>query len=92
MYSIGPERYRLFGGPGTGAPLQASGLQTLPTPAASQADESRPWHPSSPLFAFGVAVAAAGVLMVVGTGGQASAGVHVGKIKAAVSGAAGVGK
>lgn len=89
-YSIGAERYRLFGGADAAAPTQASGLQALPTPAESYGDEAKPWHPSSPLFAVGVVAAFAFGLIAVSTTGDAS--VRVGKAVATVAGGAGVGK
>lgn len=91
QFSIGAERYRLFGtSPDTAAAMQASGLAALPTPAASHALEAKPWHPSSPLFAFGVVAALTFGLMAVSTSGSAS--VRVGKTVATVAGGAGVGK
>lgn len=91
MYSIGAERYRLgFSGPqNTAAATQASGLAALPTPAQGYGDEAKPWHPSSPLFAFGCLAALTFGLMAVSTSGSAS--VRLGKAVATVGGGAGVG-
>ena len=91
MYSIGAERYRLgAGGPhASAAPTQASGLTALPTPAGSYGDESKLWHPSSPMFAFGVLAALTFGLMAVSTSGSAS--LRLGKATATVAGGAGVG-
>jgi hypothetical protein len=91
MYSIGAERYRLgFGGPADAvAPTQSSGLSALPTPSAAAGDEVKPWHPSSPLFAFGALAALTFGLMAVSTSGGVS--LRVGKTVASVAGGAGVG-
>lgn len=90
QFSVGAERYRLFGGtPATAAAVQGTGLHALPTPAESYGQEGKPWHPSSPLFAFGVVAALTVGLMAVSTSGSAS--VRVGKTVATVTGGAGVG-
>ena len=90
-YAIDSTRYRLFGTtPDTAAATQASGLQALPTPAKSYGDEGKPWHPNSPLFAFGCLAALTFGLMAVSTSGGVS--VRVGKVAAGVAGGAGVGK
>ena len=91
QYSIGAERYRLgFSGPqNSAAATQASGLSALPTPAQGYGNEAKPWHPSSPMFAFGVLLAATVGLMAVSTSGSAS--LRVGKAVATVGGGAGVG-
>lgn len=90
-YSIGAERYRLgFSGPqATAAATQSSGLSALPTPAQSYGDEGKPWHPSSPLFAFGVLAAVTVGLMAVSTSGGVQ--LRIGKTVAGVAGSAGVG-
>lgn len=89
-YSVGAERYRLYGVTAEGASaMQASGLAALPTPAQSHADEAKPWHPSNPMFAFGVVAALTIGLMAVSTSGSAS--VRLGHAVATVGGGAGVG-
>lgn len=92
QFTIGAERYRLgFSGPqNSAAATQASGLSALPTPAQGYGNEAKPWHPASPMFAFGVVAALAVGLMAVSTSGSAS--VRVGKTVASVAGGAGVGK
>lgn len=90
-YSIGADRYRLYGSnPGSSAPMQASGLTALPTPAQSFANEAKQWHPSSPMFAFGALAALTFGLMAVSTSGSAS--VRLGKTVATIGAGGGVGK
>jgi hypothetical protein len=90
QFSIGAERYRLFGTtPATAAAMQNTGLQALPTPSEGYGLEAKPWHPSSPMFAFGAVLALTVGLMAVSTSGSAS--VRVGKTVASVAGGAGVG-
>jgi hypothetical protein len=91
QFSIGAERYRLgaSGPQATAAATQASGLQALPTPAESYGAEGKPWHPSSPLFAFGALAALTIGLVAVSTSGGVQ--LRVGKTVAGVAGTAGVG-
>lgn len=91
QFSIGAERYRLgFSGPqASAAATQASGLSALPTPAQGYGNEAKPWHPSSPMFAFACLLGLTFGFMAVGTSGSVSA--RVGKTVATVGGAAGVG-
>ena len=73
----GPERFRLSDG-GAPAPAAAeSALNSLPTPFAGASTASKPWHPDSPLFVFGVLAAATFGLMAFSTSGT----VRVGKTK-----------
>lgn len=88
----GAERFRLYSGGGLNPDVVNSGLAALSTPSQGGADEGRPWHPSSPLFAFAVVTAAAVAAIAYGTGGSAGASFHLGKLKAGVAGSAGVGK
>ena len=90
-YSIGAERYRLGGAAPAdqAAPTTASGLTALPTPSGFARDEGRPWHPSSPMFAFGVVAALTFGLMAVSTSGTAS--VRLGKVRATVGAGGAVG-
>lgn len=89
-YSIGAERYRLFGSTrDSAAAMQASGLAAIPTPAQSHADEAKFWHPASPLFPVGVVLAVTFGLMAVSTSGTAS--MRLGKAVATVGGGGAVG-
>jgi hypothetical protein len=86
----GSERFRLYGGGGASDPVQNTGLLAVPTPAAAYAAEGKPWHPQSPLFAFGVLGLLTFGLMAVSTSGGAS--VRLGKTTATITGGAGIGK
>lgn len=90
--SSGAERFRLYDGGASNPTVQASGLQALSTPSLSGSQAAKPWHPNSPLFAFAALGAVTFLAMAVGTGGQAGASFHIGKLRAGVAGNAGVGK
>jgi hypothetical protein len=82
----GPARYRLFEDSPVMSPVvSASGLNALSTPGEMGATSCKPWHPDSPMFAFGVLGALAFGLMAFSTSGT----VRVGKTK--LTGALGVG-
>jgi hypothetical protein len=85
----GPERFRLYEGGSASAATVNTGLTGLATPAQTYANEAKQWHPSSPMFAFGVLAAVTFGLMAVSTSGGAS--VRLGKTVATVTGGAGVG-
>jgi hypothetical protein len=82
-------RFRL----GTSGPASAAAVGTnlggLTSPSEQWANEAKPWHPQSPLFAFGVLAALTFGFMAVSTTGGAS--VRVGKTVASVAGGVGVG-
>lgn len=86
----GPERYRLYDQGIANPTLTGSGLAALPTPAESYADEGKPWHPDSPLFAFGLLGLLTFGLMAFSTSGSAS--VRLGKATATIGAGAGIGK
>lgn len=81
----GPERVRLYGGSVLSPAVADSGLNALATPSQGHADAGKLWHPSSPMFAFGVLGALTFGLMAFSTSGS----VRVGKTK--LSAAVGVG-
>lgn len=85
----GSERFRLFDSGGASEAVQNTGLLAVSTPAAAYANESKPWHPNSPLFAFGLLGAFTFGLMAVSTSGGAS--VRLGKATATLTGGAGIG-
>lgn len=85
---VGAERFGLFDGGGSAATAN-SGLQALSTPAQTYADETKAWHPSNPLLVLAVLGALTVGFAAVSTSGGAS--VRLGKVKATVTGGAGIG-
>jgi hypothetical protein len=82
----GPERVRLYAGPAQSPAVADSGLTALATPSRGSAAAAAPWHPSSPMFAYGVLGALTFGLMAFSTSGS----VRVGKTK--LTAGLGVGK
>jgi hypothetical protein len=85
----GPEKFRLYDGGGASEAVANTGLLAVATPAQAYANEAKAWHPSNPLFAFGVVAALTFGLMAVSTSGGAS--VRLGKTTATLTGGAGIG-
>lgn len=93
LYSVsGAEKFRLSPTAAADSPVNSTGLTTLSTPSAGGAAAAKLWHPSNPMFAFGALAAGTFLLMAMGTGGDAGASFHIGKLRGSAAGSAGLGK